>query len=287
MTDGDINLKQVIDYVLYRGTKDKNPRAHYKDGTPAHTLSYNVRVNTYNIHSDETPFITLRPIAWKSAIKEIFWIWQDESNDLDVLNNKYGVHYWNNWALPDNTIGKCYGYTVHKYNLMRKLLDNIKNNPFSRRHVASLWQEDDFKDPTEYALTPCCYQFICNVRKSEPKNILDFTLFQRSADYIISSQINEIQYLALMMMIARHCNLDLGKFTHFIQNVHIYDRHIDAAKELFNRKTIDCNPLLVLNPDKTNFYDFVPEDFSVMGYPLDEIKRINPQIDILRDDIAI
>lgn len=287
MTKGDIYHKQVIEKILTYGTEDENPRPKYKDGTPAHTLSYNVELLKYNLDDGDSPFITLRPIAWKTAIKEILWIWKDESNDLSVLNDKYGVHYWNNWALNDNTIGKCYGHTVSKYHLMTKLLDGLINNPFGRRHIASLWQEEEFSNPEEYALNPCCFMIMCNVRKAYPTNKLDMTLLQRSSDYAVSSTINEVQYIALMTAIARHCDLRLGQFSHFIQNVHVYDRHIEAAHELMRRQPIRCNPKIVLNPDKHNFYDIEPEDFTVEDYPLDIIKTKNPQIDIFRDDIAI
>mgnify|MGYP002233342414 FL=1 len=84
----------------------------------------------------------------KNAIKEILWIYKDESNSLDVLENKYDIHWWNEWESKDvpRTIGQRYGATVKKYNLMRNLIADIKSNPYGRRHIMSLWQESDFDE---------------------------------------------------------------------------------------------------------------------------------------------
>ena len=85
MTKGDYYTKEIIKRILEEGTLDKNPRPHYKDGTPAHTLSVNHGMCTYDISKGESPLITLRPVAIKSAIGEILWIYRDQSNDLDVF----------------------------------------------------------------------------------------------------------------------------------------------------------------------------------------------------------
>ena len=91
MTKGDIYTKEILKRILEEGCLDKNPRPHYADGTPAHTLSVNHGMCTYDLTKGETPMITLRPIAIKSAIGELLWIYQDSSNNLDVLKQKYHV----------------------------------------------------------------------------------------------------------------------------------------------------------------------------------------------------
>lgn len=286
---GDADHRIIINNILKRGTYDENPRAHYKDGSPANSKFITQKVIQYDIINNQSPMITLRPIAWKSAIKEILWIYQDQSNSLDLLRNKYGIKWWDSWDIGDGTIGERYGETVRKYDLINKLIKDLKDNPFGRRHVLSLWQEQDF-DEDPKGLHPCAFMNIYTVRKpytNSNRCALDATLIQRSSDYPTSCTINEIQYLALQLMLAKVCNYIPGKFVHFIQNAHIYTKHIDAAKELISRKSIKCNPILVLDTDKTDFYDFSVDDFIMKDYPLEQIKEINPQINIFRDDIAI
>ena len=101
---------------------------------------------------------------------------------------------------------------------------------------------------------------------------------QRSSDYIVSNSINEIQYVALLLMVAKHLGVEPGRFTHISENVQIYDRHISQAKELLQRESIPCNPKLVLDvPNKTNFYDIRLEDFHMEDFPIQKIKEQNPQ----------
>ena len=103
---------------------------------------------------------------------------------------------------------------------------------------------------------------------------------QRSSDYIVSNVINEIQYVALQLMVAKHLGIKPGVFTHVSENVQIYDRHIEQAKELINRQSVNCNPRLVLNvPDKTNFYDIKFEDFYMEDFPIEKIREENPQLE--------
>lgn len=280
-TKGDYYQKSILQSILNNGTLDENPRPKYSDGMPAHTLSINHIMTQYDYQENESPFVTLRPIAWKSAIKEIFWIYQMQSNKLDDLHN-LGIKYWDQWDISDGTIGCRYGETVRKHNLINTLLDDIKNDPFGRRKVMSLWQVDDFKDETggtTKGLNPCCYETIWNVRKSnDGEYYLDMLLNQRSSDFATSVSINEIQYLALLLMISKHCGYKPGVFSHVIENAQIYNRHIENAVELVSRESIPCKATLILDTDKTNFFDFALDDFKLIDYPLDKIKEINPQL---------
>lgn len=274
MTQADLLMVNDIDEILTGGYMDINPRPHYSDGTPAHTISLNHRMRQYNLAQGDFPITGLRPIAWKSAIKEILWIYQDASNSLEVLNNKYGVRYWNDWESKDipGTIGIRYGETVRRHDLMNKLLKDIQENPYGRRHIMNLWQEDDFK--ASDGLLPCCYETIWNVRGE----YLDMLLNQRSGDMLAASGaggINEVQYAALLMMVARHCGYQPGVFTHVIENEQIYDRHIEAAKEMQKRiSTVGWKKVsMTLNPEKTNFYSFTIGDFELKGY-----QPVKPQL---------
>ena len=266
--------KEILRRILEEGFLDENPRPHYADGTPAHTLSVNHVMTQYDLSKGECPIIPLRPIAWKSSVKEILWIYQDMSNDLKVLEEKHNIHWWNDWESKDvpGTIGQRYGATVKRYDLIRRLLDDIQKNPYGRRHIMSLWQESDFTETD--GLMPCCYETIWNVRSK----YLDMVMIQRSSDFATAGVINELQYCALQMMVARHCGYEPGVFTHFTANVQIYDRHMDQARELVSREPVDCQPRLVLAPGKTDFFSFTIDDFSMEDYPVDLIKEKNPQL---------
>lgn len=286
MTRADLLLVNDIRNILANGTKDENPRPKYEDGTPAYTYFVNHVVRTYNLQT-EFPICTLRPIAWKSAIKELLWIYQDQSNSLPLLKDKYNVNYWDAWESKDipGTIGIRYGATVRKHNLLNNLITDIKENPYGRRHIMSLWQEEDFKESD--GLMPCAFLTIWNVRGK----YLDMCLIQRSGDMITASGaggVNEVQYACLQMMIAKATGYKVGKFTHFVANEQIYDRHVDAANELLIRakqQKLDLStsnghydyefePVKMnFNPKSDNFYDFSIEDFSLENY-----NPIKPQI---------
>ncbi len=276
-TKGDQYTKEIIERILNEGCLDKNPRPKYSDGTPAHTLSVNHGMCTYDLTKGESPLITLRPIAVKSAIGELLWIYQDESNNLDVLRDKYGVTWWDEWDIGNRTIGACYGETVRRHTLVKDLLEGLKNDPDGRRHIINMWQVDDFNEA--HGLKPCAYQTVWNVRHGKDGvDYLDMSLFQRSSDFLTAGCINQVQYMVFLYLVARHCGYTPGRFTWFYNNIQIYDRHIEQAHEMLKREPIDCNPTIWLNPDKTNFYDFTQDDIKVEGYPRVLIKEKNPQM---------
>ena len=263
----DEYLKSDIKNILNKGQKDENPRPKYEDGTPAYTYFVTHNVRTYDLSKGEFPVTTLRPIAWKSAIKEILWIYQDASNSLDTLKNKYSISWWNSWESKNipGTIGNRYGHTVARYDLMNKrVLEDIKKDPYGRYHIMNLWQEDELQSSD--GLKPCAYETIWTIRG----NYLDMFLNQRSGDMLVASgagNVNEVQYAALLMMVARDTGYEPGKFTHMVVNEQIYDRHIENAKELLNRQSdISKVPVMKLNKDKTNFYDFTIDDFELIDY---------------------
>ena len=276
ITKGDTYMKELINRVLDHGSKDINPRPKYKDGTPAHTISVNHVFHTYDISKGESPFITLRPIAIKSAIGELLWIYQDMSNDLDVLKNKYNVTWWDSWDIGDRTIGCCYGETVRRHKLLTNLLNGLITNPDGRRHIMELWQEDDFKNP--HGLKPCCHETNFSVRHEQDGDYLDMILMIRSSDSLTALCINEMQYEVLLHLVARHCGFKVGVFSSIITNAQIYDRHIENAKEMLNRESISCSPKIWLNPDKKNFFDFTLDDIKLIDVPKDIIVERNPQL---------
>jgi len=264
------NLKKI----LQENNIDENPRPKYKDGVTAHSYFTTQVFEEYNINEGEFPITTLRNTAIKIGIKEILWIYQDQNSSLESAHNR-GINWWDEWNIGDNTIGQRYGATIKKWNLLDNLLENLKNDPFSRRHIINMLQEEDLKETK--GLYPCAYETLWSVRRINGIMYLDLTLNQRSNDYIMAGYINKIQYVALQMMVAKELGYKPGKFCHFIQNLHIYDRHIEAAHEILAREPLDINPLLTLDTDKS-FYNIQLEDFKISN--IEGIKKLNSNLEI-------
>ena len=279
MTKADTIFKEYIRKIMEEGVWSEQARPKYKDGRTANSKYITGAFMEFDLAKGEFPITTLRPIAIKSAIKEMLWIYQDQSNSLDLLEDKYNVHYWNDWEVGDSrTIGQRYGAVVKKHDITNKILKQLEANPWNRRNIISLWDYDAFEE-TE-GLLPCAVQTMFDVRRVEGEIYLDATLTQRSNDMLVAHHINAMQYVALQMMIAKHFGWKVGKFFYFINNLHIYDNQFEQAEELLRREATNCQPRLVLNvPDGTNFFDIKPEDFELVDY--DPVK---PQ---LKFDLAI
>jgi thymidylate synthase len=189
-----------------------------------------------------------------------------------------GVNWWGDWDIGDGTIGQRYGATVSRYDLINRLLEDLKNDPYGRRKVVSLWQETDLRETP--GLAPCAFLTIWNVRNNfEGTEYLDMCLIQRSGDMLTASGpgcINEVQYAALLMMVARHCGYEPGVFTHFVANEQIYDRHEEQARammaryhkayRIFEDEEPTPTPMLVLNDDVKDFYEITVDDFRMLNY---------------------
>ena len=279
MTKADTIFKEYIRKIMEEGVWSEQARPKYKDGRTANSKYITGAFMEFDLSKGEFPITTLRPIAIKSAIKEMLWIYQDQSNSLDLLEDKYNVHYWNDWEVGDSrTIGQRYGAVVKKHDITNKILKQLEANPWNRRNIISLWDYDAFEETD--GLLPCAFQTMFDVRRVDGEIYLDATLTQRSNDMLVAHHINAMQYVALQMMIAKHFGWKVGKFFYFINNLHIYDNQFEQAEELLRREPSDCQPHLVLNvPDGTDFFDIKPEDFELVDY--DPVK---PQ---LKFDLAI
>ena len=279
MTKADTIFKENIRKIMEEGVWSEQARPKYKDGRTANSKYITGAFMEFDLAKGEFPITTLRPIAIKSAIKEMLWIYQDQSNSLDLLEDKYNVHYWNDWEVGDSrTIGQRYGAVVKKHDITNKILKQLEANPWNRRNIISLWDYDAFEETD--GLLPCAFQTMFDVRRVDGEIYLDATLTQRSNDMLVAHHINAMKYVALQMMSAKHFGWKVGKFFYFINNLHIYDNQFEQAEELLRREPSDCQPHLVLNvPDGTNFFDIKPEDFELVDY--DPVK---PQ---LKFDLAI
>lgn len=264
--------------ILTNGTdtKGEKVRPHWEDGTPAYTIKRFGVVNRYNLQK-EFPAITLRRTALKSAMDEILWIWQKKSNNIHDLKS----HIWDEWADASGSIGKAYGYQMgvkHQYkeglfDQTDRVLYDLKNNPFSRRIMTSLYNHHDLH---EMALYPCAWSMTFNVTShpGDDKLTLNAVLNQRSQDVLSANNWNVCQYALLLMMLAQVSGMQAGELVHVIADAHIYDRHVPVIEELISRKTYPA-PTVKLNPEVKDFYAFTTEDLIVENYQYGEqIKNI-------------
>jgi thymidylate synthase len=263
MSSADTAFIATCRDILENGSwvRDERVRPHWEDGEIAYTIKKFGVVNRYNL-AEEFPLLTLRPIALKSAIDEILWIWQKKSNNIKDLHS----HIWDSWADENGSIGKAYGYQMsikHKYkegefDMVDRVLYDLKNNPYSRRILTNIY---NFADLSEMALYPCAYSMTFNVTDGRLCAILN----QRSQDMLAANAWNVAQYAALVMMFAQVSGLKPGELVHVIADAHIYDRHIPIVEELIKREPFPA-PKVELDKNITNFYDFTPDSFTITDY---------------------
>lgn len=266
MSYADIIYNDLIKEILDTGISDENEKVRtiWNDGTPAHTIGIISKQIKFN--NTEVPIITSKHVAWKSAIKEMLWIWQMKSNKVQDLRNM-GVKIWNEWELKDGTIGKAYGYQLgQKCRIINNdvldqvdyLIWSLKNNPSSRRHITTLWDKDDLD---KMALQPCVW----NTQWIVKQNKLHLIVGIRSNDLALGHPFNVFQYYVLQRMIAQVTNYELGTLTFNINDLHIYDRHIPHLVKQISLEKYSA-PELKINPEIKNFYDFKIDDFELINY---------------------
>lgn len=257
-----IFIENCID-ILKNGTPDKyeKVRPHWDDGTPAYTFKKFAIVNRYDL-SKEFPILTLRPINLKAVIDEILWIWQKKSNNINDLNS----HIWDSWADEKGSIGKAYGYQLGvkskykegEFDQVDRILFDLKNNPYSRRIIADIYNHQDLHEMNLY---PCAYNLTFNVTGKKLNAILN----QRSQDVLVANNWNVCQYSILIHMFAQVSNLEVGEFVHVIADAHIYDRHIPIVEDLIKRKSYPA-PILEVNKKISDFYEFTVDSFILKDY---------------------
>lgn len=224
---------------------------------------------TIDLEEDGFPILASKFVGFKTAIKELLWIWQMQSNDVRKLQDM-NVHIWDEWMQEDGTIGKAYGYQLAKYKQVDNLIKTIKEDPTSRRMITTLWNIEDLP---EMALQPCAFQTLWNINKGK----LNCMLTIRSNDWFLGNPFNIAQYAALVHMIAQVTNYKPGRLTVCINDAHIYENHIPQIQEQLGLVDMNemfdafitnrlCKPKLVLNEDIKDFYDFTIDDIKLDGY---------------------
>jgi thymidylate synthase len=210
------------------------------------------------------PLVTTKKIHTRSIFHELLWFLRGETNIAYLKEN--GVSIWDEWADENGELGPVYGSQWRSWKTadgrtvdqITNLIDGIKNNPDSRRHIVSAWNVGEVD---QMALPPCHTMFQLYVAD----NKLSCQLYQRSADIFLGVPFNIASYALLTMMIAQTNGLELGDFVHTFGDAHLYSNHIEQTNEQLKR---DVRPLpkVTLNPAITSVFDFTYDDIKLTGY---------------------
>jgi thymidylate synthase len=214
--------------------------------------------------ADGFPVMTTKKLHLRSIIHELLWFLQGDTNIRYLKDN--GVSIWDEWADANGDLGPVYGKQWRRWETpdgrlidqVGQLVENLKKNPDSRRHVVSAWNPGDVDS---MALPPCHCLFQFYVADGK----LSCQLYQRSADIFLGVPFNIASYALLTHMIAQVCGYQVGDFVHTLGDAHLYSNHLDQARLQLSR---DFRPLpkLVLNPEVKDLFTFRFEDIALEGY---------------------
>ncbi len=213
---------------------------------------------------DGFPLVTTKKLHLRSIIIELLWFLKGDSNIGYLKENKVSI--WDEWADENGDLGPVYGYQWRHWpdgnggeiDQIKKLIDQIKNKPDSRRHIVSAW---NVADVDNMALPPCHTIFQFYVADGK----LSCQLYQRSADVFLGVPFNIASYALFTMMIAQVCDLKLGDFVHTFGDAHLYSNHMEQA-ELQLTRDIRPLPQMKINPEVKDIFDFKYEDFELVNY---------------------
>jgi thymidylate synthase len=251
MSAFDDQYLQIVKNVIDNGYYDQN-----RTGIPTYKCAH--QIMQFDL-LEEFPILTTKKIAFKTAVKELLWIYRDQSNDVTKLQEQ-NVHIWDEWADENNTIGKGYGYQITQFKQIDTLIRTLKTDPQSRRMIINLW---NIADLAEMTLQPCCFMTLWDVSCDR----LNCMLIQRSGDLGLGVPFNTTQYAVLVHLIAQVTGLKAGLFTHVINNAHIYENHLEALKAQLQKKELAfLAPTLSINPAIRDFYNFTAEDIHLIDY---------------------
>ena len=251
MSLADKQYLEIVKRILEHGYYDQN-----RTGVPTYKLPH--QIMQFDLE-EEFPILTTKFVAFKTAVQEMLWIWQQQTNDVTWLNER-NIHIWDQWVDENNTIGKAYGYQIKKYQQVDKLIETLKTNPQDRRMIVSLWNIEDLPEMT---LQPCAFLTMWDVTDGR----LNCMLVQRSGDIPLGVPFNTTQYAVLVHLIAQVVGLRVGLFTHVINNAHIYENQVDGMKlQLSRANQAYPAPKLWINPDIKDFYEFTIDDIKLIDY---------------------
>lgn len=261
-------MKQYLD--LLKHIKDSGAQKGDRTGTGTIScFGYQMRFDL----SEGFPMVTTKKLHLKSIVHELLWFLKGDTNIAYLKEN--GVRIWDEWADENGDLGPVYGYQWRSWptpdgghvDQIKNLVDQLKNNPNSRRHIVSAWNVADVEN---MALPPCHCLFQFYVADGK----LSCQLYQRSADTFLGVPFNIASYALLTMMMAQACDLEVGEFIHTFGDVHLYNNHLEQVDLQLSR---DSRPLpkMKLNPEIKDLFEFKFEDFELTEYdPHPHIKGI-------------
>jgi thymidylate synthase len=246
---------------LLRHVRDTGVRKSDRTGTgTVSVFGYQMRFDL----SQGFPLVTTKKCHLRSIIHELLWFLKGETNIAYLKEN--GVSIWDEWADDKGNLGPVYGYQWRSWpapdgrhiDQIQRVLDDLKNNPDSRRIIVSAWNVADLD---KMALAPCHAFFQFYVADGK----LSCQLYQRSADLFLGVPFNIASYALLTMMVAQVAGLKPGDFVHTLGDAHIYLNHFDQVNEQLSREPRKL-PVMKLNPDVEDLFAFRFEDFTLEGY---------------------
>jgi thymidylate synthase len=241
-------------------------RAKWNDGTQVKTKRILQVVNKYDL-SKGFPITSLRNINYEAAIDEMRWIFILMSNNVNDLNSKI----WDSWSNEKGEIEKAYGHQIAKPTMghpsqIHYVINEIKNNPTSRRIQMNMFNAEDQQTKAKESLIECAYATHLSVKDGK----LHMTLIQRSGDFLTAAGAggwNVVQYAALQHAIAMECDLEVGVFTHFVQDLHMYNKHQEQVELMIERHNdLEQYELPKLTVNKKPFFELTVNDFVITGY---------------------
>lgn len=252
-------MKQYLDLcerVLREGTEK-----HDRTGTG--TISVFGHQMRFNLE-EGFPLLTTKKLHLKSIIYELLWFLRGDTN-VKYLQ-EHGVRIWNEWADEQGELGPVYGHQWRSWpdyqggyiDQIAQLVEQIKHNPDSRRHIVSAW---NVAEVNSMALPPCHTLFQFYVADGR----LSLQLYQRSADIFLGVPFNIASYALLLQMMAQVTGLKAGDFVHTFGDAHIYLNHIEQVKLQLTRDTRPL-PQMLINPEVKDLFDFKFEDFTLVNY---------------------
>ncbi|WP_341363540.1 thymidylate synthase [Thalassospira sp. SN3W] len=252
-------MQQYLD--LMRLVRDTG--AHKEDRTGTGTVSVFGHQMRFDL-SKGFPMVTTKKLHLKSIIHELLWFLAGDTNVKYLQDN--GVRIWNEWADENGELGPVYGGQWRSWrgancetiDQITQLIDQIKNNPDSRRLIVSAW---NVADVPNMALPPCHCLFQFYVANGK----LSCQLYQRSADIFLGVPFNIASYALLTMMIAQVCDLGVGDFVHTLGDAHLYTNHLEQVELQLSREPRPL-PTMKINPAVKSIFDFKYDDFELTGY---------------------
>jgi len=252
-------MKQYLDLLRHVRTNG----AAKSDRTGTGTLSVFGHQMRFDL-AEGFPLITTKKVAMRLIIHELLWFLKGATNIRYLLDNN--VHIWDEWADDKGDLGPVYGSQWRSWptpdggsiDQIAKVVDSIRHNPDSRRHIVSAW---NVAEVDSMALPPChtLFQFyVANGR-------LSCQLYQRSADLFLGVPFNIASYALLTQMMAQVCDLEPGDFVHTFGDAHLYTNHLEQADEQLSRLPLPL-PRMRLNPEKRDIFAFGIDDFELIGY---------------------